>query len=125
MSRPLRIEFSGAVYHVTSRGDRRESIYRDDADRTTHLEVIAQAMDRFDAQVLACCQMGNHYHAMLHTRQANQPAQERPVDPGHWGHGVIGVMESGGDLLAPHPDRVLAVAAGQGHEFIEDLARWD
>ena len=53
MSRPLRIEFPGAVYHVTSRGDRREPIYRDDEDRTTHLEVIAQAMDRFDAQVLA------------------------------------------------------------------------
>ena len=57
MSRPLRIEFPGAVYHVTSRGDRREPIYRDDEDRTTHLEVIAQAMDRFDVQVLACCQM--------------------------------------------------------------------
>ena len=40
MSRPLRIEFSGAVYHVTSRGDRRGPIYRDDEDRTTHLEVI-------------------------------------------------------------------------------------
>ena len=50
MSRPLRIEFPGAVYHVTSRGDRREPIYRDDEDRTTHLEVIAQAMDRFDAE---------------------------------------------------------------------------
>ena len=50
MSRPLRIEFPGAVYHVTSRGDRREPIYRDDEDRTTHLEVIAQATDRFDAE---------------------------------------------------------------------------
>ena len=71
MSRPLRIEFPGAIYHVTSRGDRREPIYRDDEDRTTHLEVIAQAMDRFDAQVLAYCQMGNHCHLVLHTRQAN------------------------------------------------------
>ena len=50
MSRPLRIEFPGAVYHVTSRGDRREPIYRDDEDRTKDLEVIAQAMDWFDAQ---------------------------------------------------------------------------
>lgn len=33
MSRPLRIEFPGAVYHVTSRGDRRESIFADDEDR--------------------------------------------------------------------------------------------
>ena len=53
MSRPLRIEFPGAMYHVTSRGDRREPIYRDDADRLAHQDVLAQAMDRFDASVLA------------------------------------------------------------------------
>lgn len=67
MSRPLRIEFPNAIYHVTSRGDRRESIYRDDVDRKAQLETIAHAMDRFDAQVLAYCQMGNHYHLVLHT----------------------------------------------------------
>lgn len=71
MSRPLRIEFPGAIYHVTSRGDRREAIYRDEVDRQTQLEVLAQAADRFDAQVLAYCLMGNHYHLVLHTRQGN------------------------------------------------------
>ena len=71
MSRPLRIEFPGAVYHVTSRGDRREPIYRNDADRALQLEVLAQAVDRFDATVLAWCQMGNRYHLVLHTRQPN------------------------------------------------------
>jgi REP element-mobilizing transposase RayT len=71
MSRPLRLEFPNAIYHVTSRGDRREPIYRSDQDRLDHLEVIAQAMERFDAQVLAYCLMGNHYHLVLHTRQAN------------------------------------------------------
>jgi hypothetical protein len=53
MARPLRIAFEGAICHVTSRGDRREPIYRDDADRAAHLDVIAQAMDRFDAEVQA------------------------------------------------------------------------
>jgi REP element-mobilizing transposase RayT len=71
MSRPLRIEFPGAVYHVTSRGDRREPIYRDEVDRGVQLGILAQAMDRFDAQVLAYCLMGNHYHLVLHTRQGN------------------------------------------------------
>lgn len=71
MSRPLRLEFPGAIYHVTSRGDRREPIYRDDGDRMAHLKVLEQATDRFDAQLLAYCQMGNHYHLVLHTRQAN------------------------------------------------------
>ena len=71
-ARPLRIEFPGAVYHVTSRGDRREPIYRDDDDRLAQLDVIAHAMDRFDAQLLTHCLMGNHYHLVLHTRQANR-----------------------------------------------------
>jgi putative transposase len=68
MSRPLRIEFPGAVFHVTSRGDRREPIYRDDADRVTQLAVLDEATSRFDASVLAYCLMGNHYHLVLCTR---------------------------------------------------------
>jgi putative transposase len=70
MSRPLRLEFPGAVYHLTSRGDRREPIYRDDEDRRQHLAVLAQEMDRFDACILAYCLMGNH-HLVLQTRQPN------------------------------------------------------
>ncbi|MBN8503549.1 MAG: transposase [Burkholderiales bacterium] len=71
MSRPLRIEFPGAVYHVTARGDRRESIFDDDDDRELFLTVMAQALERCDAQTLAYCLMGNHYHLVLHTRAAN------------------------------------------------------
>ncbi|MBK8018160.1 MAG: transposase [Betaproteobacteria bacterium] len=71
MARPLRIEFPGAVYHVTSRGDRKEEIFRIADDRRVFLDILGQAMERFDAQVLAYCLMGNHYHLVLHTRQAN------------------------------------------------------
>jgi putative transposase len=71
MARPLRIEFPGAIYHVTSRGDRREPIFVDDVDRESLIAVLATGMSRFDAQVLAYCLMGNHYHFVLHTRQAN------------------------------------------------------
>jgi putative transposase len=71
MARPLRIEFPGAVYHVTSRGDRREAIFDDDADRHAFLNVIAQAAERFDAAILAYCLMDNHYHLVIHTRRGN------------------------------------------------------
>lgn len=71
MARPLRIEFPDAVYHVTSRGDRREPIYRDDRDRRTHLEIIADGMRRSNARAFAYCLMGNHFHLVLQTRQAN------------------------------------------------------
>ena len=50
----------GATYHVTSRGDRREPIYRDDADRVAQLQVVGAAMGRFEAKVLAYCLMGKH-----------------------------------------------------------------
>lgn len=71
MSRPLRIEFADAVYHVTSRGDRQEAIFRTDDDRRLLLAVVAQAMERLDAVALAYCLMGNHYHFVLRTRQPN------------------------------------------------------
>lgn len=71
MARPLRIEFPGAVYHVTSRGDRREAIFEDDQDRDAFLVVVAQAMARFDAVVLAYCLMDNHYHLVIHTHRGN------------------------------------------------------
>lgn len=80
MSRPLRIEFPGAIYHVTSRGDRREPIYHDDEDRVAQIDVIARAMERFDAQVLAYCQMDNHFHLVLHTRRANLSRLMRHVN---------------------------------------------
>ena len=71
MARPLRIEFPGAVYHVTSRGDRREPIFDDDEDRLNLLSVVAHTMRRFDASLLAFCLMDNHYHFVIHTRMAN------------------------------------------------------
>ena len=80
MSRPLRIEFPGAIYHVTSRGDRREPIYGDDEDRIVFLDVVGLAMDRFDAQVLAYCEMGNHYHLVLHTHRANLSRLMRQIN---------------------------------------------
>lgn len=75
-----RIEFPGAIYHVTSRGDRHEPIFVDDVDRESLIAVLASGMSRFDAQVLAYCLMGNHYHFVLHTRQANLSLLMRHVN---------------------------------------------
>jgi REP element-mobilizing transposase RayT len=80
MARPLRIEFPGAVYHVTTRGDRREAIFIDDTDRATLLDVLALGLERFDAAALAYCLMGNHYHFVLQTRQANLSRLMRHVN---------------------------------------------
>lgn len=71
MARPLRLEFADALYHVTSRGDRRGLIYLDDTDRAFWLQVLAEVCARFHFVVHSFCQMSNHYHLLLETEDAN------------------------------------------------------
>jgi REP element-mobilizing transposase RayT len=71
MTRPLRLEFAGALYHVTSRGDRRALIYLDDTDRAFWMEALAETCTRFHFVVHSFCQMGNHFHLLLETKEAN------------------------------------------------------
>jgi REP element-mobilizing transposase RayT len=71
MARPLRIEYPGALYHVTSRGDRQEPIFDDDRDRTTFLNVLGDVVSRFRWQCHAYCLMGIHYHLMIETPEGN------------------------------------------------------
>ena len=71
MSRPLRLEFAGALYHVTSRGDRQEDIYEDDTDRVMYLNVLTEVCDRFNWVCHAYCLMSNHYHLLIETPDAN------------------------------------------------------
>jgi putative transposase len=71
MSRPLRLEFCGALYHVTSRGDGRGEIYRDDEDRQVQLTVLEEVVKRFHWTIHAYCLMGNHYHLLIETPDGN------------------------------------------------------
>ena len=71
MTRPLRIEFPDALYHVTSRGDRQEDIYLDDEDRTAYLDILKNVCERFNWVVHAYCLMSNHYHLLIETPDSN------------------------------------------------------
>ena len=71
MARPLRIEFAGALYHITSRGDGREDIYLDGTDRTLFLEVVGEVCAQFNWLCHAYCLMDNHYHLLIETREGN------------------------------------------------------
>jgi len=71
MARPLRIEYEGAVYHVTSRGNGRQRIFLVDSDREAFLEVLSDAVKRFGWICHAYCLMTNHYHLLLETPEAN------------------------------------------------------
>jgi len=71
MARPLRLEFPGAIYHVTSRGDRQEAIYEGDADRQQWLDILSKICERYNWRVHAYCLMDNHYHILLETADGN------------------------------------------------------
>ena len=67
MARPLRIEYPGAVYHITICGSAYQDIFLDDADREKFLEVLDQTVERFNWLCHAYCLMTNHYHLLIET----------------------------------------------------------
>ena len=73
MARPLRLEFPGALYHVTARGNERHSIFLGnlDDDRAAFLDVLTRSCERFNWICHAYCLMTNHYHLLVETPDAN------------------------------------------------------
>lgn len=81
MARPLRLEFAGALWHVTSRGNERKKIFRDDADRELFLTILEETVVRFGWRLLAWVLMPNHYHLAVETPE---PTLSRGM---HWLNG--------------------------------------
>jgi putative transposase len=100
MSRPLRIELAGRLYHVTSRGDRREAIYRDDQDRSAWLAVLGEVCSRFNWRCHPFCEMTNHYHFVVETSDANLSKGMRQLNSVYTQmtnrrHGLVGHLFQG------------------------------
>ena len=71
MARPLRIEFPGAVYHLTSRGNEKRHIFLGDEDRKSFLNLLADVNTRYHWICHAYCLMNNHYHLLIETPEGN------------------------------------------------------
>ena len=71
MSRPLRLEYAGALYHVTSRGDKKNDIYMSDLDRDSFLMLLGDVCGTHNWVCHAYCLMDNHYHLLIETPDAN------------------------------------------------------
>lgn len=71
MARPLRIQYENAYYHVTCRGNAREDIFRDDADRKAFLDLLARSSEIYQVDVLVFVLMTNHFHLVIKTPLAN------------------------------------------------------
>jgi REP element-mobilizing transposase RayT len=80
MARPLRIEFPGAVYHVTTRGNARDNIFEDNNDRNLFCTVLSQVVKRFNWHCHAYCLMNNHYHLLIETPDGNLSAGMRQLN---------------------------------------------
>ena len=80
MARPLRIEYPGAVYHVTTRGNARQEIFLDDSDRAAFLGALAHAIHRMGWLCYAYCLMPNHYHLVVETPEGNLSRGMRQVN---------------------------------------------
>jgi putative transposase len=71
MPRKIRVQYPGAIYHVMSRGDRREDIFLDDVDRQDFIKTLAEVCRKTGFQVHAYCLMPNHFHLVVETPSAN------------------------------------------------------
>jgi putative transposase len=71
MTRPLRVEYPGAYYHVINRGNNQEKIFKNDRDKEKFLEYLQIAAERFSIIIHTYSLMNNHYHLLVETPEAN------------------------------------------------------
>lgn len=83
MARPLRLQYPGALYHITARGNERKSIYRTDEDRHVFIGLLVQAIERYQLILHAYVLMDNHYHLLLETTEANLSLAMRHLNGGY------------------------------------------
>src|SRR3990172_2557050 len=80
MSRPLRIEYPGAYYHVMNRGTARQKIFLNDQDRQRFLDLLGQTCQMWGVRVYAYCLMDNHYHLLVETTDVALSRAMRHLD---------------------------------------------
>ena len=113
MARPLRIEFENATYHVTSRGNRRDAIVREQHDRERWVEWVQRVVEQYRWRLLAYCLLDNHYHLFVRTPLANLSAGMLTLNGSYTSyhnrrHGLVGHLFQG---------RYRSVLVEDGHHF--------
>ena len=86
MSRPLRLDHAGALWHVTSRGNERREVFRDDDDRREFLRLLGRSVELFGWRLHAWVLMGNHYHLLVGTPEATLSRGMRQLNGDYAGH---------------------------------------
>jgi putative transposase len=100
MARPLRIEYPGALYHLTARGNRQQDIYLDNQDRDLFLKLLGREIHQQGWKCYAYCLMTNHYHLLIETPDGNLVNGMRRLNGAYTQafnrrHGVVGHVFQG------------------------------
>jgi putative transposase len=80
MVRPLRVQFEGALYHVTARGNEKKTIFRDERDRWKFLSVLEDVVEEYEIVIHAWVLMNNHYHLLIETPLGNLSSAMRQLN---------------------------------------------
>ncbi len=80
MARPIRVEYEGGLYHVTSRGNARQDVFLDSEDYQDFLRLLSMVVERYRWILYAYCFMTNHYHLLVETPQANLASGMRQLN---------------------------------------------
>lgn len=118
MARPLRLEFPGALYHITTRGNNRGRIFLDHGDYGGFLKILSRVVSRYEWLCHAYCLMGNHYHLLIETPRPSLCAGMRQLNglyaqQFNQGHGRVGHLYQGRykAVLVEKERHLLALAA--------------
>jgi len=101
MARLLRIQYAGAIYHVTVKSNGKEELFGDDTDRRYFLSRVAEAAESHKVRVYLLCLMENHTHPVIETANANLSRFMHAVLTGYATHhsdGMHGYRRSGGEV---------------------------
>ncbi len=119
MARPLRIEYPGAFYHITSRGNEQQDIFKSDSDRTRFLSYLESATERYKAAIHVYCLMNNHYHLLLETPMGNLSRIMRYINGAYTTY-YNTKRQRAGHLLQGRYKAILIEA----DEYAEELSRY-
>jgi len=119
MARPLRIEYPGAHYHITSRGNEQKDIFKSQRDREKFLEYLDSATTRYGAVIHAYCLMSNHYHLLLETPGGNLSEIMRHINGAYTTYFNV-KRKRAGHLLQGRYKAILVEA----DEYLVELSRY-
>jgi len=119
MPRKLRVQFQGAIYHVTIRGNGREDIITDDHDRKRFLKRLAESLETYGVRLYLFCLMSNHVHLVLETPRGNLSRFMQSVETGYTVYYNLRHNQSGHVLQGRYGAKLV-----DGDEYLLNLSRY-